>query len=97
MKGSKNDERIIKELRVLDKSPDVPENGLAVRKTLDNSLKIKLKETLLNMHNDPVGKNILNNFGARRFIETTDRDYGPVYIYAKDIGLNLAVYDYINE
>ena len=66
----------MKELLILEKSPDVPENGLAVRKDLDNSLKIKLKETLLNMHNDPAGKNILSKFGARRFIETTDKDYG---------------------
>ena len=49
------------------------------------------------MHNDPAGKNILIKFGARRFIETTDKDYGPVFKYARDIGLNLSVYDYINE
>lgn len=94
---AKSDERILKELIVLEKSPDVPENGLAVRKDLDNSLKIKLKKTLLNMHNDPEGKTILSKFGARRFIETTDKDYGPVFKYAKDIGLNLSVYDYSNE
>ena len=94
---TKTDERILKELLVLEKSPDVPENSLAVRKDFDNSLKIKLKETLLNMHNDPAGKNILSNFGARRFIETTDKDYGPVFTYARDIGLNLSVYDYINQ
>jgi len=94
---AKTDERILKELLILEKSPDVPENGLAVRKDLDNFLKIKLKETLLNMHNDPAGKNILSTFGARRFIETTDKDYGPVFEYAKAIGLNLSVYDYSNE
>jgi len=94
---AKADERIIKELLVLEKSPDVPENGLAVRKDLDNDLKIKIRETLLNMHNDPAGKNVLSKFGARRFIETTDKDYGPVFRYARDIGLNLSVYDYINE
>jgi len=94
---AKTDERILKELLILEKSPDVPENGLAVRKDLDNFLKIKLKETLLNMHNDPAGKNILSTFGARRFIETTDKDYGPVFKYARAIDLNLFVYDYSNE
>ena len=94
---AKTDERLINELLILEKSPDVPENSLAVRKDLDNSLKIKLKETLLNMHNDPVGKNVLSKFGARRFIETTDKDYEPVFTYARDIGLNLAAYDYINQ
>ena len=91
------DRRILKELVILEKSPDVPENSLAVRKDLDNTLKIKIRETLLNMHNDPEGKDVLSKFGARRFIETTDKDYGPVFEYAKDIGLNLFVYDYTNE
>jgi len=94
---AKTDQRLMKELLVLEKSPDVPENGLAVRKDLDNSLKIKLKEVLLNMHNDLAGQDILRKFGARRFIETADKDYGPVFKYARDIGLNLSVYDYINE
>jgi len=91
------DRRIKNELLVLDQSPDVPENGLAVRKDLDGSLKKKLKEALLHMHEDPDGNKILNQFGARKFIETTDEDYGPVYAYAKQIGLNLSVYDYMNQ
>jgi phosphonate transport system substrate-binding protein len=91
------DERIKNELLVLDQSPEVPENGLAVRKDFDSSLKTKLKEVLLNMQNDPDGKNVLNIFGAQKFIETTDKDYGPVFAYAKEIGLNLAVYDYMNK
>ena len=94
---AKDDDRIEKELIILEKSPDVPENGLAVRKDLDDSIKKKLKDALLNMQNDPDGGSVLKNFGARRFIETADKDYDPVYKYAKDIGLNLATYDYMNE
>ena len=93
----KGDERIKKELIVIAKSPDMPENGLAVRKDLDDSVKKKLKAALLEMHNDPEGWNILINFGARRFIETTDGDYAPVLKYAQEAGLNLATYDYMNE
>ena len=91
------DERIKNELLVLDQSPEVPENGLAVRKDLDSTLKKKLKEALLNMQNDPDGKNVLNRFGAKKFIETTEKDYGPVIAYAKEIGLNLSNYDYMNK
>jgi phosphonate transport system substrate-binding protein len=91
------DSSITNELVILEKSPDVPENGLAVRKSLDDSLKHRLKEALLNMHDDPNGKNILKDFGARRFIETTDNDYEPVFKYAGKINLNLATYDYMNE
>ncbi len=94
---AKKDNRIEKELIILEKSPDVPENGLAVRKDLADPIKKKLKDALLNMHSEPNGRSVLTNFGARRFIETTDKDYDPVYKYAKDIGLNLATYDYANE
>jgi len=93
----KEDERIKKEMVVLEKSPDVPENGLAVRKDFDTSLKRKLKEALLAMNNDPEGMVVLKDFGARRFIETTDKDYEPVVKYAKESGLNLSTYDYMNE
>jgi phosphonate transport system substrate-binding protein len=90
----KDDNRIDKELIILDASPDVPENGLAVRKDLDDSVKKKIKDALLTMDNDQEGRIVLKNFGARRFIETKDKDYEPVYDYARKIGLNLATYDY---
>jgi phosphonate transport system substrate-binding protein len=93
----KEDDRVKKELLVLEKSPDVPENGLAVRKDLDETLKKKLRDALLGMHENPEGLSVLKNFGARKFIETTDRDYDPVVKYAKESGLNLATYDYMNE
>ncbi len=91
------DSRIRDELIVLEKSPNVPQNGFAVRRDMVNSVKNKLKETLLNIHNDPVGKKILTNFGAQRFIETTDEDYMNVYKYAEEINLDLSTYDYINN
>ena len=92
-----SDDRVNKELVILERSPEVPENGLAVRKGLDGSLKKKLREALLTMHEDPEGATILAAFGARKFIETNDADYRPVYLYAREIGLNLATYDYTNE
>ncbi|MES0445410.1 MAG: phosphate/phosphite/phosphonate ABC transporter substrate-binding protein [Desulfobacterales bacterium] len=91
------DRRIIEELAVLARSPDVPENGLAVRKDLDDAIKHKLKKMLTNMHTDAEGINILKKFGARRFIETSNDDYESVYRYVRQIGLNLTTYDYINE
>ncbi len=92
-----SDGRINQELVVLERSPEVPENGLAVRKGLDDSLKKKLKEALLSMHEDPEGAATLEEFGVLRFIETKDTDYGPVYRYAREIGLNLVTYDLVNE
>lgn len=91
------DRRVRDDLIILAMSPDVPENGLAVKKDLDTSIKVRLKELLLSMHDDPAGRDVLDVFGVRRFIDTTDEDYRPVYDYAKEINLNLATYDYTNE
>ncbi len=94
---ARSDPRINEELRILDTSPRVPENGLAVRRDLNPEIKTQLKETLLNMHNTPEGRMILRELGVRRFIETKDDDYLPVLKYAETIHLNLSAYDYIND
>lgn len=91
------DKRILDELIILKRSPDVPSNCIAVRKDLDVSVKIKLKETLLNLHKDPDGINVLRSLDARRFIETTDDDYNGVYKYIKETNINFATYDYMND
>ncbi len=91
------DKRLLNELVLLTRSPDVPENGLAVRKDIDNAIKLKLKQALINMHTDPEGINLLKKFGAKKFIETSDYDYSGVYQYAQEIGLNLSTYDYMNQ
>ena len=49
------------------------------------------------MLNDPEGREVLGNFGAEKFIETTSDDYASVYQYAQEIGLNLETYDYLND
>ena len=90
------DKRLLNDLVFLARSPDVPENGLAVRKDTNNTIKIKLKQALINMHRDPEGINILKKFGAKKFIETSDDDYSSVYEYVRKIGLNLSTYDYMN-
>ena len=81
--------RVEGELRIITRSPDVPENGLAVRKDLDASVKEKLKQGLLDMDKTDEGRKVLKQFGAARFIETIDKDYESVYRYAGEIGLDL--------
>ena len=89
--------RIIQDLLILETSLDVPENGIALRKDLDDSIKDQLKQVFLNMHNDPEGIKVLKALGARVFIETTDSDYSNVRVLVHEIGLNLKTYDYIND
>jgi len=94
---AKADPRIMKELVVLERSLDVPENALALRKDIDASVRDLLKDALLKMNLDPDGKKVLERFGALKFIETTDKDYGVVRKYAEDIHLDLATYEYMNN
>ena len=89
-----SDPRLQSELVVLARSPEVPENGLALRSEIDPALRERLKRVLLSMENNPEGRAVLNRFGALRFIETTAADYEPVFRYAGRVGLDLSAYDY---
>jgi phosphonate transport system substrate-binding protein len=92
-----SDARIGKELKVLTTSPKVSENALVVSRNMEESLRMALKDALLQMDQDPRGQQVLQDFGAARFIETSVNDYAPVFRYADQIGLDLDTYDYINE
>jgi phosphonate transport system substrate-binding protein len=91
------DPRIDRELAILARSDDVPENALALRKNIEDSVKTKLLDSLITMHSDPEGAKVLKTFGARRFIETTDADYKPVLAYARERRIDLARCDFSND
>jgi len=94
---AKADPRILQELLVLERSPEVPENALALRKDIDASVRDRLKDAFLKMHLDPDGKQVLEQFGAQGFIETRNEEYDVVVKYAEDIHLNMSTYDYKND
>ena len=94
---AESESRIPSELVVLARSPDVPENALALRNDINPVLRSRLKETLLKMHLDPDGKKVLERFGAQRFIDTRNEEYDVIVKYAGDIHLDLATYDYRND
>ncbi len=79
---------------VLAESPEVPSNGLAVRKDLNPALKLRLKMLLLSLQESTEGQEVLNNFGALKFVETSDNDYGVLYKMVKELGIDL--YNYPN-
>lgn len=89
--------RIEQELIILATSGVVPQNCLAVRKDLDPGLKRELKQVLVEMEKDPEGAEVLRKFGARGFVETTDRDYAYLYTLAAQVGIDLKVYNYRNK
>jgi len=94
---AQKDSKLLDELQILAKSPEVPANALAVKKGLDSSLKVKLKNILLQMDQDKWGRKILAEFGAHKFIETTVKDYNPVFSYAEKIELDLSRYNFKND
>lgn len=91
------DGRITRDLLILARSPEVPENGLAVRGDIGEPIKAALKAALIDMDKDAAGKQVLEAFGARRFVATSDSDYQPVFDYARAAGIDLVRYDYRNE
>jgi phosphonate transport system substrate-binding protein len=94
---AKVDPRIKDELVVLERSPDVPENAIALREDIGESFRNSLMKALLNMHLDPEGKKVLEQFGAQRFIETRNEDYDIVRNYAAHMHLNLETYEMTNK
>ena len=77
---------------ILTESGEVPSNSMAVRESLDPSLKKRLKEILINMHKTRDGIKALKGFKAKRFIETTDQDYIPLYRMVEEVGIDLRTY-----
>lgn len=94
---AKVDPRIKDDLVVLERSPDVPENAIALRKDIGDALRSSLLKALLNMHLDPEGKKVLEQFDAQRLIETTNEDYDVVRKYAENMHLNLATFEVTNH
>lgn len=92
-----DDKRILTELEILETSPHVPANGLAVRSDLDETLKQSLKSALLNLHLNAKGRDVLDVLRMEQFIETSAEDYQPVIDYADSIGLDLKSYNYLNR
>ncbi len=93
----KEDSRVDRELVIIAESASVPSNGLCVRKDLDPILRNRLRESLLNLGKDPEAKGVLVQFGAIKFIATTEQDYQPVFELAKRAGVDIRTYKYRNE
>jgi len=94
---AREDSRIKDNLVIIATSPDVPSNGLGLRKEIAYGVKEELRSALLDMHIDPEGKEVLEEFGVKRFIETNKEDYAPVFDISERAGINLQKYNYINK
>jgi len=75
-----------KDLTVLAVSEEVPSNGLVVSNIVSQEQMALLKETLLTMHNDQKGKEILVQFQTEKFLPTKDSDYENLYKMIRGLG-----------
>jgi phosphonate transport system substrate-binding protein len=64
--------------RILEKSPPYAIPPIAVSRDLDPELKEKLRQTILNAHSDPKGREILKKMRIERFVVIPDSAYDSV-------------------
>jgi phosphonate transport system substrate-binding protein len=64
--------------KIIEKSPPYGIPPVVTTKDFDPKLKEKIKEVLLNMHNDPEGRRILDGIMVDKFIIPKDSDYNSV-------------------
>ncbi len=70
--------------KVIYRSPEFATPPVVVSRTMDGSLKKKLRDILLTMHEDAEGKEILKKLRIEKFVAIGDKDYGDVLeIYRK--------------
>ncbi len=77
-----------KRVVVLEKSVEVPSNTLCVAKHVKPETAEAFKKALLEMGQDKKGREVLDKFGATKFIETTDEDFKGLYDMMKEAGID---------
>ncbi|MFA6788295.1 MAG: phosphate/phosphite/phosphonate ABC transporter substrate-binding protein [Arcobacteraceae bacterium] len=65
-------------LKVIDQFDDYPIPPFIIRKNMNNSVKIRLQNALLNMHNDRFGKEILHAMAIDNFIKPNTISYDKI-------------------
>lgn len=84
-----------KQMLILAESPEVPSNGLVVREDLNPTIKMRLRDLLINLDNSTEGREILRNFGAKKFISTENEDYRSLYNMVDTLKIDLKEYPYL--
>ena len=78
-----NPERI-KNIRIIEKSEYFGIPPIVIQRNFDPNLKEKIRKVFFDMHNDPIGKKILNKLSIEKYILGDKKDYLTVRKY-KDL------------
>jgi phosphonate transport system substrate-binding protein len=93
-KLSMKDPLIIDEIDILSRSLHLPDNTLSIRSDLSPEFKRKLKTTLLMMHKDPKGREVLKKLEALKFIPADWSEFNAVKELCDKAGINIKRYQY---
>ncbi len=90
----KKDPSIGEELKILIRSPEMPDSTLCLKTSLSEDTKRLIRETLLSMSDDSEGQKVLEKMKIKRFIRASKKDFSPVYNMLKAMGLSVDTYQY---
>lgn len=75
---ARTEPRLARELLVLARSPEVPENALVLHPAVPPEVQQALRSALLDAPRDPAATDALRKLGARGFVATDDAEYAYV-------------------
>lgn len=78
------DERIKDELRVLASLGPSPIPPLVIHRRVEKSLRVAIRNALLEMHKEEEGRSLLARGRIRRLQQVRDEDYDPIRIMARE-------------
>lgn len=82
------------ELHIIAESHEFPETTLCIRKDLPPEIKTKIKDLLLNIDKDPLGKDVLSLMEIKGFTATRISDFKPFFELTNKAGINIKTYRY---
>lgn len=93
-KLSAKDPLIGEEILIIAKSLDMPDITLFLRKDIDLAIGQKIKDILLNMHNDQNGREVLKKLETIKFVSASMADFKPIRELIEKAGIDLKSYKY---
>jgi phosphonate transport system substrate-binding protein len=82
------------ELRIVARSPLIPESTLCIRKDLPKEIKHKIEEEILTLDRSREGQSVLNHMNLKGFVKASVDDFKPVYDMLNSIGKDIDTYQY---
>lgn len=89
-----SDKLLKEEIKIISRSPELPDNTLYLRKGLPIQIKLRIQQFLLDMDKDPEGRKILEHYGSSRFIDARSSDFDPVRKMARETDINIKNFKY---